>query len=160
MLTCRASRNVDLHHIVPRAAGGSHEADNLTLLCGGHHRALHQGNLTITGTAPALEVRWHAEAATHGGRDTRDPDAPACHVPPAPFATHVGRETKLAEQVAAPGSGEHLQLAADAQLALVGLKFPKQVARAAVEVAFAELGPEPRLEHLIRAALRSFAKRA
>jgi len=49
---------------VPRALGGSHAADNLTLLCDGHHRALHEGKLSITGSAPKLEVRW----LTHVGR--------------------------------------------------------------------------------------------
>jgi 5-methylcytosine-specific restriction endonuclease McrA len=55
---CRARRHLDLHHIVPRAAGGSHEPENLTLLCSGHHRALHDGHLTITGRAPALRLEW------------------------------------------------------------------------------------------------------
>src|SRR5258706_11980152 len=87
--TCRASCNIDVHHIVPRAAGGSHDAENTTLLCGGHHRALHNGKLTITGKAPALEVRWlHAEPATHVGSDTRDPEPPARATPPP--TTHVG----------------------------------------------------------------------
>lgn len=40
--------------LVPRAQGGTHEAENLTLLCGGHHRAHHDGLLAITGKPPAL----------------------------------------------------------------------------------------------------------
>jgi hypothetical protein len=54
---CRSARHLDLHHIVPRAEGGGHEPENLTLLCSGHHRALHDGKLSITGRAPKLEVR-------------------------------------------------------------------------------------------------------
>src|SRR5262249_51336471 len=57
---CRASRFIDVHHIVPRYAGGAHSADNLTLLCDGHHRALHDGKLTITGKAPHFVVSWAA----------------------------------------------------------------------------------------------------
>ena len=53
---CRASRHLELHHVVPREAGGGHGPENLTLLCDGHHRALHEGKLTITGKAPALVV--------------------------------------------------------------------------------------------------------
>jgi len=55
---CRSSRNIDVHHIVPRYLGGGHEAENLTLLCSGHHRSLHNGALQITGRAPDLAMRW------------------------------------------------------------------------------------------------------
>ena len=51
---CRSRRNIDVHHIVPRAAGGTHDVDNLCLLCESHHLALHDGSLVITGEAPAL----------------------------------------------------------------------------------------------------------
>ena len=55
---CRSSRYLEIHHIVSRELRGSHDADNLTLLCDGHHRALHEGKLSITGSAPKLDVRW------------------------------------------------------------------------------------------------------
>jgi hypothetical protein len=55
---CRASRYLEIHHIVPRADGGDHKPENLTLLCDGHHRAHHEGKLAITGTAPALEFPY------------------------------------------------------------------------------------------------------
>jgi len=60
---CRASRYLEVHHVRPRAAGGGHEPENLALICGAHHRALHDGQLTITGRAPELAV------VTHVGRD-------------------------------------------------------------------------------------------
>jgi len=60
---CRASRYLEVHHVRPRAAGGGHEPENLLLICGAHHRALHDGQLTITGRAPELAV------VTHVGRD-------------------------------------------------------------------------------------------
>ncbi|HEY1551051.1 MAG TPA: HNH endonuclease [Kofleriaceae bacterium] len=62
---CRSSRYLEIHHVVPRESGGGHSPENLTLVCDGHHRALHQGKLSITGKAPVLEIRW----ATHVGRD-------------------------------------------------------------------------------------------
>ena len=53
---CRSARNLDLHHIVGRASGGSHEADNLVLLCGGHHALLHENKLSISGRVPDVVI--------------------------------------------------------------------------------------------------------
>lgn len=89
--SCRASRNVDIHHIVHRADGGNHAAENLLLLCGGHHRALHERRLHITGSAPHVTIKYvdspesgarvgtsgdggaTAREATAGGSDSRAP---------------------------------------------------------------------------------------
>jgi len=56
---------VPLFTIVPLADGGSHDAENLTLLCSAHHRELHKGTLAITGRAPAITIRF---VAAHVGR--------------------------------------------------------------------------------------------
>ena len=53
---CRSARNLEVHHIVHREDGGSHEPSNLALLCAGHHAAHHEGTLIVHGTADALEV--------------------------------------------------------------------------------------------------------
>jgi 5-methylcytosine-specific restriction endonuclease McrA len=45
---CRSSRNLDMHHIVEFAHAGNHEATNLVTICSGHHRAIHEGRLTLT----------------------------------------------------------------------------------------------------------------
>src|SRR5690349_10933981 len=56
---CRATANVDCHHIVPRADGGSNKPENLTTLCSAHHLLLHGGKLTMTGLAPdAIRFGW------------------------------------------------------------------------------------------------------
>jgi hypothetical protein len=56
---CRSARNLEVHHLVEQAWGGKHEMWNLTLLCSGHHAALHAGLLTMRGQAPYLiEFRW------------------------------------------------------------------------------------------------------
>jgi hypothetical protein len=56
---CRSARNLDVHHIVYQSHGGGHELSNLTLICSGHHAALHAGLLTVKGEAPYLvEFRW------------------------------------------------------------------------------------------------------
>ena len=57
---CRSARNLDIHHIVAREHGGSHKAENLILCCSAHHKALHRGLLTITGSAPDKLVFEHA----------------------------------------------------------------------------------------------------
>lgn len=49
---CRSKKFLDLHHITPRAAGGSHTPTNLISQCGRCHRRVHQGLLRISGTAP------------------------------------------------------------------------------------------------------------
>jgi hypothetical protein len=56
---CRAARNLDIHHIIAQAHGGPNDLWNLTLLCSGHHAALHAGFLSIVGRAPyELVVAW------------------------------------------------------------------------------------------------------
>ena len=49
---CRSGRNLELHHLVARADGGSHHPSNLVELCDAHHAAHHAGTLAISGTAP------------------------------------------------------------------------------------------------------------
>ena len=39
---CTQRRHLDIHHIVPKANGGTDNEANLTLLCAGHHRAHHR----------------------------------------------------------------------------------------------------------------------
>jgi hypothetical protein len=71
---CRSAQNIDVHHIVHREHGGSHQPENLVCLCSGHHAAHHEGTLTIRGTADALEVirrdepveTFHVEIADQG----------------------------------------------------------------------------------------------
>jgi hypothetical protein len=55
---CRASRNLDLHHIIHREDGGGHDARNLVLVCSGHHAAHHRGERAIKGEAGALEIAF------------------------------------------------------------------------------------------------------
>ncbi|MEO8840643.1 MAG: HNH endonuclease signature motif containing protein [Kofleriaceae bacterium] len=57
---CRSSRNLDVHHVVARADGGSHELENLLLLCGAHHTMLHEGTLRITGQGANVTITKHA----------------------------------------------------------------------------------------------------
>lgn len=55
---CRSSRNLDVHHIVHQADGGTHELANLLLVCSGHHVAHHAGILSITKDTRGVHFRW------------------------------------------------------------------------------------------------------
>jgi hypothetical protein len=122
---CRSARNLEIHHIVHREDGGSHEPGNLVLLCGGHHDAHHDGRLIIRGTADALEVTRLDDEAV----ETFHVESP---------------EEKMSEVTAFQN---------DAVLALKTLGFKKDVAARAVRDAIEQDEPHD-LEALIKAALR------
>ena len=44
---CAQTRHLDAHHVIPWAAGGPTDLDNLVLLCRFHHTAVHEGGITI-----------------------------------------------------------------------------------------------------------------
>jgi hypothetical protein len=73
---CRNSTFVDLHHLSTRAGGGSHDEDNLIVLCSSHHRAQHRGQLVIEGTVSAGLVFRHANGSVYG--DVPADSTPAC----------------------------------------------------------------------------------
>jgi hypothetical protein len=69
---------VHTHHMRHRAHGGSDDPSNLVSLCAVHHlRALHEGLLRVTGTAPD-DLRWvlaDGEIFRGGGRPPRQSDS-------------------------------------------------------------------------------------
>jgi hypothetical protein len=71
---CRSSRGLEVHHIVHRADGGSHDPLNLAILCSACHLAHHRGALSITGTADRLEIHRPGQAVSMpvaSGRPTK-----------------------------------------------------------------------------------------
>src|ERR1043165_7034796 len=65
---CGSARGLELHHIVHRADGGSHDAMNIVLCCFACHQSHHAGRLTISGTAEQLVIRrrgGHASSNAH-----------------------------------------------------------------------------------------------
>ena len=62
---CRSSRGLELHHLIHRADGGSHDPSNIILCCSACHQAHHAGTLAISGTAERLEVRRPGEPASY-----------------------------------------------------------------------------------------------
>jgi hypothetical protein len=61
---CRSARGLELHHIIHRADGGSHDASNIVLCCSSCHQSHHAGMLTISGTAEHLVVRRPGQSAS------------------------------------------------------------------------------------------------
>ncbi len=148
---CRSARGIEIHHLVHRTDGGSHDALNLALLCSACHLAHHRGVLTISGTADHLEVRSSAEpsslvtAGAHVGA-TIHSNAQVGAV--ANCNAHVGAPTKLDAAI----------LGTQAKEALVGLGWKPAIAQAASAAASAALGTDATLERLIFEALRRCPK--
>ncbi len=166
---CRSAANLELHHIVPRSRGGSHEASNLIQLCDGCHTAHHRGLLDIAGTSDDLVVtRRHvfepAEADTDSAHVGVDPER--AHVGVEPNRTHVGVEPLAHADVGTidrthvgarhrPGVFDRAAARTQALDALVTAGFKRHEARGYVDRAIVELGNRATdLETVLKAALR------
>jgi hypothetical protein len=55
---CENRHWIAAHHLVHWARGGRTDLDNLVLLCGAHHRLIHEGGWRTTGTA-GFDLRFH-----------------------------------------------------------------------------------------------------
>jgi Domain of unknown function (DUF222)/HNH endonuclease len=55
---CEGRRWLHAHHLVHWAHGGPTDLDNLVLLCGRHHRLLHEGGWSTRGR-PGIDLRFH-----------------------------------------------------------------------------------------------------
>ena len=64
---CRNTIALDVHHIQPRSEGGTHHAHNQLGICTVHHRAIHRGELHVSGRAPDALVFQHADGTPYGG---------------------------------------------------------------------------------------------
>jgi hypothetical protein len=63
---CCNATFVDVHHVTARADGGSNAVDNLIVLCGAHHRAVHRGEVVIEGdNGDSIRFR-HADGSPYG----------------------------------------------------------------------------------------------
>ena len=63
---CRNATYLDVHHLDLRSEGGGNDPDNLVVLCGAHHGALHRGRLRIDGkVSTGLRVS-HADGTAYG----------------------------------------------------------------------------------------------
>jgi len=138
---CRSALGLEIHHIVHRANGGTHEPSNACLICSSCHDAHHRGALLISGTAPDQLVVL------------RNADEPAQPVKPeVDNRAHVGAPTST--EKASASRFEQAALRTQARDALVGLGWKSGVAASAVDEALAAGHANAPLEQLIREALR------
>ena len=63
---CRSHIWLDLHHVVPRSEGGTHDPAGILVLCGAHHALLHRGLLVIEGTTEQDARFLHADGTPYG----------------------------------------------------------------------------------------------
>jgi hypothetical protein len=63
---CKNGTFLDVHHLELRSEGGAHDADNLAVVCGAHHRALHRGTLVVEGRPSAGLCFRHADGTRYG----------------------------------------------------------------------------------------------
>jgi hypothetical protein len=63
---CTHHQFLDVHHCDPRAEGGTHDPERLALLCGAHHRAVHDGTLVIEGAFTEGFNMKHADGSSYG----------------------------------------------------------------------------------------------
>jgi hypothetical protein len=64
---CRHAVFTDVHHIALRSEHGNHSPENLVTLCASHHRAIHDGEFIVTGSASSHLQFTHADGAPYGG---------------------------------------------------------------------------------------------
>src|SRR5690606_24101373 len=61
-----SNRDCDIHHLRPRSEGVDHSPTNLVLLCGAHHRAIHEGRLIAYGDLTTGLRFQHADGSNYG----------------------------------------------------------------------------------------------
>ncbi|BBZ02322.1 hypothetical protein MCHIJ_17590 [Mycolicibacterium chitae] len=82
-----ATRGLHAHHLIHWEHGGPTELHNLVLVCPYHHRAHHNGLITLTGPADHLIVTNPDDQPLHPGSLARPPQNPPPHVSPCPGPT-------------------------------------------------------------------------
>ena len=70
---CSNTMSLHVHHVEPRADGGSHDPELLIPLCNAHHRAVHEGKLRIDGAWSRGFVFHHADGTPYGTAALPDP---------------------------------------------------------------------------------------
>jgi hypothetical protein len=71
---CRSAKFLEIHHIIHRADGGTHDPLLLMLACSAHHGAIHRGALQVSGTAPD-HLAFRRPHATWPAPSVRAPNA-------------------------------------------------------------------------------------
>lgn len=130
---CRSARGLEIHHVIRRADGGSHDPSNLRIQCSACHLSIHRGTLVVDGDR------------------VQRPNAPA----PACTNDEVASQQGSSERSPTSSRLDDAIVRTQTRDALVGLGWKPHIARAAVEEAMSHVGRDPSsLEGLIREALR------
>ena len=175
---CRSTRCLEIHHIIHRANGGTHDVWNIVLICSSCHQAHHDGRLVISGTAEKLDLVRPAAPKSHVGRSSPLGDAIACaqaksslvglgwkakvaravidrvtaELPPDATAEAIVRAAiKLGPSHVGQASTDAVT---EARSALVEMGWTASTARAALDRAASELPGNASVEATIRAALK------
>jgi hypothetical protein len=128
---CRSAKHLEIHHVVPRAEGGTHDPSLLALMCDAHHTQVHRGVLHVSGDANGrLEFR------RFDGTRVGDPVRPTNGGRRAVAAVAAGRAQRTsASQASAGRAGPASANQADAIDALRRLGVGAKDARNAVAAA-------------------------
>jgi hypothetical protein len=162
---CRSTRCLEIHHIVARSLGGTHDADNLILICDSCHAALHR-RITISGRASELVVtRRHAvtyeleaaETSTESEIETAAVEDLMNSSTSIEQSAHVGTNDPQRGAPSRSGRLSREQLRVDARAGLVSLGYRPAEAGKAVDLALRRIG-DASLEELLREALRCCAR--
>jgi len=124
---CRSAHGLEIHHIIPRSEGGTHDPWNLTTRCFSCHQARHEGRLEITGTAPDNIV-------------TRRVFDACSRTAPIPQTTGADRYAAVVRRT-------------EALAAMRALGWKPAETQRAVDAAIAGLEPDAPLEAILREAL-------
>jgi len=73
---CRSTLWLDVHHILPRVAGGTHDLANLVPLCSLHHRLVHEGRVQVARDERGRIICVHADGRHFGPLHGADPEPP------------------------------------------------------------------------------------
>jgi hypothetical protein len=144
---CSHATFVDLHHIIGRANGGANHADNLVIVCGAHHRAIHRGQVLLAGSASGGLRFSHVDGTPYGAASVPEPE------PAANSATRV--EGSHGRPLRRSDTRDPTKLRELSCRALKRMGFGEQEARHAVDLASTHVGHEGTIEHLVRRALQA-----
>jgi 5-methylcytosine-specific restriction endonuclease McrA len=113
---CDARLWLDVHHLVPRAEGGTHADSNLAILCSRHHRRVHEGTLHLGRTPDGAVV-------VHRGAAPKDTWARTTHT------THTTQATDVDQPRATPVISAPITAAVEGCAAEFGWVVPAFVAQ-------------------------------
>ncbi len=141
---CRAAKYLEIHHLIHRAHGGTHDPSLLILVCSAHHALIHRGALHVSGTAPD-RLEFRRRGATWPVPSVRAPSDSPRPTPDGPAPPDAPGDAE------APGAADAaVDTRADVIVALRRLGFSAAEARRAVDATSSAAGD---IETFLREAL-------